>query len=94
VVASPPPPFLTSLLQGGREPIKTFIETIPCGGTTSLDVPLSVTETMEAKLVSHLRSTHGIWKILFVSKDEEDGVTELILIEHTVQFITGCEVRL
>lgn len=44
---------------------------------------------MEAKLVSNLCGIHGIWKILFVSKDKEDGIAELVFVEHAMEFITG-----
>jgi hypothetical protein len=46
---------------------------------------------METELVCHLCGTHSVGQILFVGKDKKDGVAQLVLVEHTMQFITGCE---
>jgi hypothetical protein len=43
------------------------------------DIPMALTEGMEAKLVSYLSSIHGIRQILFVGKNKEDCITQLIL---------------
>ncbi len=40
---------------------------------------MALTEGMEAKLVSYLSSIHSIRQILFVGKNKEDCITQLIL---------------
>ena len=44
---------------------------------------------METELVGDFSGIHGVRKILLVGEDEEEGVTELILIEHALEFLTG-----
>ena len=44
---------------------------------------------METKLVGDLRRVHGVGEILLVGKDEQEGVAELILIEHALQLLAG-----
>lgn len=80
---------LTSLLESGREPVQSFIQSITGGGTARLDVPLSVAETVKAKFISHFGSTHCVGEILLVGKNKQNGLAELVLIEHTVKFITS-----
>lgn len=52
------------LLEGGREPVQAFVETIARRGTACLDIPLPVTQAMQAQLVGHLRRWHGVGQIL------------------------------
>jgi hypothetical protein len=80
---------LTSLLESGREPVQTLIQTITRGGTARLDVPLSVAKSMQAKFISHFCGAHGVREILLVGENKQDGLAELILIEHTVKFIAS-----
>ena len=42
---------------------------------------------MQTKLVSHFCRTHGVRKILLVSEHEQDGIAQLVLVEHSVHFI-------
>lgn len=44
---------------------------------------------MQTQLIGHFSSTHGIREILFVGKYEKHSVTELVFVEHSVQFITS-----
>lgn len=83
--------YLLSLDQCRREPVQTFVETVARRGATRLDVPLTVrrTESVQSKLVRHFCGAHGVGKILLVGKDQEDSVAQLILVQHTVQFITS-----
>ena len=53
-----------------------------------LDVPCPLAETVEAKLVGDLGRLHGVGKILLVGEDEEEGVAQLVLVQHTVQLLT------
>lgn len=77
------------LTQSIREPVKAFIESIASGGTCCLHVPLAVTDGVESKAFSDFVDTHSIGQILFVGKDEKNGVAEFIFCEHAVQFLTG-----
>ena len=52
-----------------------------------LDVPLSVTQGRQAQLISHLGGVHGLGQILLVGEDQEDGVPELVFVQHPVQFV-------
>jgi hypothetical protein len=49
---------------------------------------MPLTQGVEAKLVSDLSSIHGVWQILFVGKNKENCITQLILIQHPVQLIS------
>jgi hypothetical protein len=82
---------LLSLHQCGREPVKTFVQTITGGSTASLNVPLAVTRTksVQTKFISHFGSTHSIREILLVGKDEKDGIAQFVLVEHSVHFIAS-----
>ena len=46
---------------------------------------------MQAKLVSDLSSVHGVGQILLVGEDEEKGITELVLVEHALELLTGLD---
>lgn len=42
---------------------------------------------MESEFVSHLCNRHRVWQVLFVGKDQQSGVTELIFSEKLLEFI-------
>ena len=44
---------------------------------------------MESKLVGHFSRTHGVGQILLVGKNQKHSVTELVLVEHSVQLVTS-----
>ena len=44
---------------------------------------------MQTKLISNLCGIHGIGKILFVGKNEQERITEFIFVEHPLQLFTG-----
>jgi len=77
------------LLESGRQPVKTFVETVAGGGAASLDVPLTVAKAVEAKFVGHFSGTHSVGEVLLVGEDKEDGITELILIKHAVHLVAS-----
>ena len=56
--------LLTPILELGREPIKSLVETVSAGGARRLDVPCSVTERVESELVRHFSGVHGVGQIL------------------------------
>ena len=82
---------LLSLDQCGRKPVQTFVKTITGSSATRLNVPLTVrrTESVQSKLVRHFCRAHGVGKILFVGKYQENGVAQFVFVQHSVQFITG-----
>ena len=44
---------------------------------------------METELVGDFSGVHGVGEILLVGKDEEEGVPEFVLIQHTLEFLAG-----
>lgn len=38
-------------------------------------------QAVQAQLVGQLAHSHGVWKILFVSKHQDDGVFQLVLLD-------------
>ncbi len=54
---------------------------------TYLDEPCSLSETVKAKLVGDLRCIHSIGQILLVGENEQESITELIFVEHPLQFL-------
>jgi hypothetical protein len=81
--------LVTRLSEGVGEPLKTLIETVTGGGTGGLDVPGALSQAVEAKLVCDLGGVHGIGKILLVGKDKENGISELVLVEHALKLLSG-----
>lgn len=51
--------------------------------------PLSLPQAVESELVSNLCGVHSVWQVLLVGKDEQEGVSELVLVEHTLQLLAG-----
>ena len=76
-------------LKSCRQPVKTFVQTITSSGTASLDIPWSMSKAMQAQFIGHFSGRHGIRKILFVGKNEENGFFQFILIEHSMKFVPG-----
>jgi len=83
--------LLASLAEAGSQPLETLIETITGGSASGLDVPGALSQAVEAKLVCDLGGVHGVGKILLVGEDEEDGVTELVLVEHALELLAGLD---
>lgn len=55
--------------------------------TTDLDVPSSLSKSVQPKLICDLRSVHSIGQILLVCEDKQKGITKLILVKHSLQFL-------
>lgn len=53
-----------SILQLVGQPVKSLIQAITTGGTRRLDVPVAVSQRMQAQLVCYFCSIHCIWQIL------------------------------
>ena len=56
---------------------------------TDLDEPRPLPKAVEAELVRDLGGVHGVGQILLVGEDEEEGVAELVLVEHALQLLAG-----
>ena len=56
-------------------------------GNTDLDEPRPLPETVETKLVRDLSGVHGVGEILLVGKDKQEGITELVLVEHPLELL-------
>jgi hypothetical protein len=82
---------MAGLLEGVCEPLKTFVETVTGGGASGLDVPGTLSERVETKLVGDFGGVHGIRQILLVSKDQKKSVTEFILVQHALQLLAGLD---
>ena len=78
---------LLYLLQRLREPVEAFVEAFTVGGAGGLDVPVPVTERVEVQFVGDFCGGHGVWEILLVGEDKENGVPELILGKHPCKFL-------
>jgi len=78
-----------ALADVGAKPLQTLVETISRGCTCGLNEPSSLPEAVETELIGNFSCIHSIGKILLVGEDEEEGVTELILIEHALKLLTG-----
>lgn len=83
--------LVTSLSESGGEPFETLVQTISGCGTSRLDVPGALSQAVKAELVSDLGSIHGVGQILLVGEDEQDGISQLILVQHTLEFLSGLD---
>jgi len=79
---------VSRLAKGVAQPFETFVESITRSSAGRLDIPGALSETVKTKLVGDFGSVHGVRKILFVGKDKEKCVTELIFVEHSLEFLT------
>jgi hypothetical protein len=53
--------------------------------------PGALPEGVQAKLVSDLSGVHGVGQILLVGEDKEKSITELVLVEHALELLTGLD---
>ena len=80
--------------QFGREPVQTFVKTCSLCGAGCLNVPLKEVldfaskkllylsaKGIEAQLLSQLGDRQGIWQILFVGENKNNGITQLVFVE-------------
>ena len=44
---------------------------------------------MQTKFIGDFSGIHGVGQILFVGKDEQESITQLILVEHSLKFLAG-----
>lgn len=66
---------LLDLAQLVGQPVEALVEAISLDGAGGLDVPLSISEALQSKLVSQLSSGHSVWKVLLVCEHQQNGVS-------------------
>jgi len=72
-------------LEGVGEPVQSVKETVSARGAGGDDVPLAVAKRVQAKLLGDIRNSHGVGQVLFVGKDEDNSVAQLILSQQLLQ---------
>lgn len=82
---------MTCLTEGSGKPLQAFVQTIARGGASRLNVPGALSQAVEAKLVCDLGGVHGVGQILLVGEDEQNGVPELILVEHALKLLASLD---
>mmetsp|Transcript_2779 Transcript_2779/g.10083 ORF Transcript_2779/g.10083 Transcript_2779/m.10083 type:complete len:242 (+) Transcript_2779:67-792(+) len=83
------PGSLILVLDGAGQPVKTLIQALGGGRAGALNVPVALAERVKRQLVRDLRRVHRVREILLVGKHKQDGVAQLILVEHAVQLVPG-----
>lgn len=71
------------------EPIESFIESVAGSGASRLDVPSSIPHGVKPELIRDFGGIHCVWQILFVGEDEENGISEFVLVQHTIQLLAS-----
>jgi len=82
---------VTSLAERVAQPFQTLVKTVSRSGAGRLDVPGALSQAVQAKLVSDLGSVHGVRKILLVGEDQEESISQLVLVEHALQLLTSLD---
>jgi hypothetical protein len=80
---------LLLLAEGVGEPVETLVQTIAGWSGSTLNVPLAVTELVEAKALSHFLNFHCVGEILLVGEHEKNSIAKLILCKHAAKLIFG-----
>jgi len=80
---------MTGLSERACEPLQTFVETVSGCSASRLDVPGTLSQAVKTQLVSDLGGVHGIWQILLVGENQKNSVSELVLIQHSLEFLPG-----
>jgi hypothetical protein len=83
--------LVTGLAERGGEPLKTLVQTVSGGSAGGLDVPSALPQAVKAELVSDLGGVHGVGKILLVGEDQQNGIAELVLVEHALELFPGLD---
>jgi len=83
--------LVTSLAERVAQPFQTLVKTVTGSGAGGLDVPGALSQAVQTKLVGDLGGVHGVGKILLVGKDQEESISQLVLVEHALQLLTGLD---
>lgn len=77
---------MSDQLKRATHPFKTLVETITGRGTRGLDIPGTLTQRVETKLVGDFGGVHGVGQILRV-QSQSPGKTYLLIGKHQQQCI-------
>ena len=80
---------LLLLSKGGRQPVQALVQALGGGGDGGLDVPFAVADAMEAQSLGDFRGGESLGEILLVSENKEDGIAELLFVEHLVKLVVS-----
>jgi len=80
---------MSSLSERACEPLQTFVETVTGSSASGLNVPSTLSQTVETQLVCDLGGVHGVWQILLVGENQQNGIPQLILVQHALQLLSG-----
>lgn len=69
------------------EPVESLVESLSLGGARALYVPVPSPEGVESELVGELGGGHGVGQVLLVGEHEQDGVPELVLLQHVGELL-------
>lgn len=64
-------------------------KTITRSSTSSLDVPFSLAESVEAESVGDFCCCERIGQVLFVGEHEQVRIAQLVLVEHALQLLAS-----
>merc|ERR1719162_1913372 len=81
-----PASFLFPCRKGAGQPIDSFVQTITSCGTSGLDEPVTVAQSIQAELFCDLSCWHCVRQILFVRKHQSNSISHFMLVQHLVQF--------
>ena len=56
---------------------------------THVYIPLTLTKTVQSELISDFSSIHRIWQVLLVGEHQQESITKLIFVQHTLEFFAG-----
>jgi len=80
---------LASLAESAAEPLKTLVKSITGSSASGLNVPATLSQAVQTKLIGDFGGVHGVWQILLVGEDQEESIPELILVQHALQLLPG-----
>ena len=72
---------LLGLRQRVRHPVEALVEAVARGRARRLDVPVALAERVQAELVGDLGRVHRVWQVLLVGEDQQDCVSQFILLQ-------------
>lgn len=57
----------------------------------SCTYPSALPQAVQAKLIRDLSSVHGVRQILLVGEDEQQSISQLVLVQHSLQLLAGLD---
>merc|ERR1712176_969872 len=74
-------------IHGVTQPVETLVQTFARCRTRRLDVPLALAQRIEPELAGDLRRAHRVRQVLLIREHEEDGIAQLVFLQHSVYLI-------